>query len=222
MQPQALTQALVEGATAQGGRWLMPVTVAAVVPLASGKVRVEWGTGSDLFDRVVISAGLDSSPLIPASPPLLLDPPLVLEPVLGQGARLRLPLQGTPLPQPVMTGHDIHLVPLGAGEYGLGATVEFAPGREPGGGWIADGAQWDELWRRAIDLWPLLAEAEVLETWAGARPRPVGRSAPVIEGLRGGAIVVATGHYRNGVLLAPATAARAIDLLALPPLGDRI
>ncbi|MFO0108694.1 MAG: FAD-dependent oxidoreductase, partial [bacterium] len=41
----------------------------------------------------------------------------------------------------------------------------------------------------------------------GLRPRPEGRPAPVIDNLPGFTnVLLATGHYRNGVLLAPATA----------------
>ena len=43
--------------------------------------------------------------------------------------------------------------------------------------------------------------------WSGVRPRPQGQGAPVIKPLAGYEnVILATGHYRNGVLLAPATA----------------
>jgi glycine oxidase len=48
--------------------------------------------------------------------------------------------------------------------------------------------------------------------------RPVGRPAPVVERLVGYQnVIVATGHYRNGVLLAPATARMVQELLANTP-----
>jgi glycine oxidase len=55
----------------------------------------------------------------------------------------------------------------------------------------------------ATELCPELNEAEVLETWSGLRPgSPDGLPilGPVAEGL-----IMATGHYRNGILLAPIT-----------------
>jgi len=61
--------------------------------------------------------------------------------------------------------------------------------------------------QRAISFCPALAAGEILHTWSGLRPRPYGRAAPVIERLlERQQIVLATGHYRNGILLAPATA----------------
>ena len=50
-----------------------------------------------------------------------------------------------------------------------------------------------------------LAEARVVRQWQGLRCRPVGRPAPVLEQLEPGLLLV-SGHYRNGVLLAPASA----------------
>ena len=50
-----------------------------------------------------------------------------------------------------------------------------------------------------------LREADVIEQWSGLRARPVDRPAPLLEVLEPG-LILATGHYRNGVLLTPATA----------------
>ncbi|MEM6592536.1 MAG: FAD-dependent oxidoreductase, partial [Cyanobacteria bacterium P01_C01_bin.73] len=59
-----------------------------------------------------------------------------------------------------------------------------------------------------------LAEAEILSTWYGLRPRPQGQAAPIIQPLEGYCnAILATGHYRNGVLLAPATALKVCELL---------
>ncbi len=61
--------------------------------------------------------------------------------------------------------------------------------------------------QQAIALCPALAEASIVRTWSGLRPRPEGRPAPIIDRLPGFSnVLLATGHYRNGVLLAPATA----------------
>jgi glycine oxidase len=59
---------------------------------------------------------------------------------------------------------------------------------------------------------PELADAEIIETWAGLRPgTPDGL--PIIGKTTVEGLIVATGHYRNGVLLAPATAAVVRDLI---------
>ncbi|MGC1246051.1 MAG: FAD-dependent oxidoreductase, partial [Spirulinaceae cyanobacterium] len=54
---------------------------------------------------------------------------------------------------------------------------------------------------------PALAQARIVHTWSGNRPRPEGRPAPIVEELPAHPqVLLATAHYRNGVLLAPATA----------------
>ena len=59
-----------------------------------------------------------------------------------------------------------------------------------------------------------LAKGEIVRTWQGLRPRPNHRPAPVIDRVgKNQRILVATGHYRNGILLAPATARIIGDML---------
>ncbi len=114
------------------------------------------------------------------------------------------------LSHPVITCNDVHTVPLGQGEYWVGATVEFPIGTTV----LPTDASLADLKKQAIDYFPALAAAEILSTWSGLRPRPVGRPAPIIEKLPGYQnIIVATGHYRNGVLLAPATARMVREIL---------
>ena len=64
-------------------------------------------------------------------------------------------------------------------------------------------------------LVPALVSAPVLETWAGFRPAPAG-DLPAI-GRLGPGLWVASGHHRNGILLAPITA----ELLVAAMCGDR-
>ncbi len=144
-----------------------------------------------------------------------IDPQFQLIPVLGQGVQLRLesPL-GNPDFQPVITGDDVHIVPLEGGrggEYWVGATVEFPDAR---GEVVADESLLDRVIKRAIAFCPELAKATEVKRWSGLRPRPQGQSAPVIGFLPGfNNILLATGHYRNGILLAPATAILARQML---------
>jgi glycine oxidase len=63
----------------------------------------------------------------------------------------------------------------------------------------------DELAEQARIVLPALGNAAIAETWTGLRPRLVG-GLPVIAKARAD-LVVATGHFRNGILLAPITAA---------------
>jgi glycine/D-amino acid oxidase-like deaminating enzyme len=167
--------------------------------------RGEWESG-----RVGENTNILPAPSISPSPsPLDWGQILDIRPVLGQAIHLKLsqPL-GNPDFQPVITGNDVHIVPCGGGkqatEYWVGATVEFPPAR---GDVVAEPARLEQVMQQAIALCPALAEATVVRTWSGLRPRPEGRPAPIIGDLPGFSnVLLATGHYRNGVLLAPATA----------------
>ena len=190
--PTALTLALVDAASQQGASFRFDVEVQQL----SDSVGLHSSIGELQADWLVIAAGLGSMPIVPV-------PPLSLAPVLGQAMRVRMaePL-GNPEFQPVITGQDIHLVPLGAGDYWVGATVEFEPGES-----LPHPEPLETVWQGAIALWPQLATATRIASWSGLRPRPVNRPAPIVERLAGyHQVILATGHYRNGVLLAPATA----------------
>ena len=79
----------------------------------------------------------------------------------------------------------------------LGATPE--PGDQ------ARAAALDEMRLLGGEAPPWLREARVVRHWQGLRCRPIGQPAPVLAEPEPG-LLLATGHYRNGVLLAPATA----------------
>ena len=187
--PIALTLALVDAAAQNGVIFEFGVEVEGWAIAASGE-----------FDRLIVSAGLGSA-AVTASLNQLVD----IRPVLGQALHLRSknPL-GNPDFAPVITCDDVHIVPLANQEYWVGATVEFS---ENGGEIQANADMLEKVMAMAIALCPALAEAEIIKQWSGLRPRPEGRPAPIIETLPGNSrILIASGHYRNGVLLAPATA----------------
>ena len=62
-----------------------------------------------------------------------------------------------------------------------------------------------ELKQKAAALCPVLADAPVIESWAGVRPGTKDH-APLLGETRTPGLFVASGHYRNGILLAPITA----------------
>lgn len=142
------------------------------------------------------------------SPSSLAPFPIDIRPVLGQALHLKLshPLGDRDF-QPVITGNDVHIVPCNGvqpTEYWVGATVEFPTDT---GDLVAQSACIERVMEQAIALCPALSQATVLRTWSGLRPRPEGQPAPIIGHLPGFSnVLLATGHYRNGVLLAPATA----------------
>ena len=115
----------------------------------------------------------------------------------------------------VLRSHDVYLVPrlhgVHAGQCVIGATVEDA-----GFDRQVHASDLRVLLHRAAALLPELHSAEILDSWAGLRPAtadllPVlGRIARTGQSSN---LFVASGHYRNGILLAPATAAVMTDLL---------
>lgn len=203
--PTALTMALIDGARHNGVEFKFGVNVLGIVSPPSAISQrcdtIETTEGRIIVDHFIIAAGLGSSSLT-AQLKQFVD----IRPVLGQALQLRLrnPL-GNPDFQPIITGNDVHIVPVGNGDYWVGATVEFPPDNSdeiPSQPELLQG-----ILKQAIAFCPELATATTIRTWSGLRPRPEGRPAPIIERLPGFRnILLATGHYRNGILLAPATA----------------
>lgn len=215
--PQQLTLALVEAAQRRGvtTHWQSPVL--GLKTQSGACTQLQLPDENLDVDVVVISAGLDSADLSQIG-----AEPLPMIPVLGQALELELeqPL-GLEQFQPVINGHDVHIVPLGENRYWLGATVEFPSGGEavelPLEVELAPEAEQLEQMRQvATDYCPALIKARIVRHWSGLRPRPQGQGAPVIKPLEGFEnIILATGHYRNGVLLAPATALTVANLLGI-------
>lgn len=198
--PTALTLALVDAAKINGVNFEFGVEVQAITDLDSQVCQIQTSSSKLEFDWIIIAAGLGSSALT-ASLNQLVD----IRPVLGQALHFRLqnPLGNSDF-TPVITCDDVHIVHLGNQEYWVGATVEFS---ENGGEIQANADMLDEVMKKAIALFPALAAATILRKWSGLRPRPEKRPAPIIDRLPGASnILIASGHYRNGVLLAPATA----------------
>ena len=186
--PTALTQALVVAAAKKGVTFQFDTTVVGVEPRDRSSQpseaalqqcqQVHTTNGSLAMDWLVIAAGLGSTPLTAA-----LQQPIDIRPVLGQAIHVRLPKPlGKSQLQPVITGEDVHLVPLGQGDYWIGATVEFpVEGSLP----TASLAALDQVMAQAIALCPELKSSTVIRSWSGLRPRPEGRPAPIVERLAG-------------------------------------
>jgi glycine oxidase len=202
LDPMALTQALIQGAIQQGGQFHFNTAISNFrTETSDGQQRVtHLCTAQETIsvDWVVVSAGLGSELLTQA-----LAQPIQIRPVLGQALHLRCP-KAMRSDSPVINGEDMHLVPLSEDELWVGATVEFPDGAP----YVeANPAELEQLMEGAIALLPSLANAKILRTWQGLRPRPEERAAPVIGLLPGYQnVLIASGHYRNGVLLAPITA----------------
>lgn len=149
---------------------------------------------------VVVAAGAWSGDLLAG-----LGAPVPVAPVKGQMLLFEAP--------PGLIGHvvlrkDRYAIPRRDGHILFGSTVEQA-----GFDKTPDPAIGDRLRADAVDLIPALAQARLAAHWAGLRPGspagvPVIAPHPVIAGLW-----VNAGHFRNGVLLAPAAAELLADLL---------
>ena len=107
-----------------------------------------------------------------------------------------------------MHGFSVYLVPRTTGELVIGATQE-----ELGADTLVTaGGVW-ELLRDARTLVPGITEFELAEAVAGLRPGTPD-NAPILGPARLPGLVLATGHFRSGVLLAPVTADIITDYLA--------
>jgi glycine oxidase len=157
---------------------------------------------------VVLSAGCRSGEIqgIPDAlrPPVRPVKGLTLRLAAGASPRLRRTVRG------LVHGRSCYLVPRRDGTLVVGATVE-----EKGFDLTVQAGAVAELLDSARRIAPVVDEYELLETTTGLRPGSpdngplVGRTG--VEGL-----LVATGHFRHGILLAPLTAERILELLPGP------
>jgi len=112
----------------------------------------------------------------------------------------------------VLRTPDIYLVPRGDGRIVIGATVEDA-----GFDKQMNEAAIGRLLDQAAEIWPTVRQARVVESWAGLRPATADEL-PVIDTC-GERCWVATGHFRNGILLAPGTARVLREMILGKPLS---
>jgi glycine oxidase len=194
--PRRLLNALLAACRAAGVRFV--AAAAAGVSSSGGRaVGIELADGTRLAaGRVVLAAGAHTGQLrgLPAGP---LDS---LRPVKGQILRLRGPALLGRTVRGLVRGASVYLVPRADGEVVVGATVEeqgFDTAVTAGAGY--------ELLRDALELVPALSELELTEISAGLRPGTPDNG-PLLGPAYLDDLVLATGHYRNGVLLTPITA----------------
>jgi glycine oxidase len=144
---------------------------------------------------VIVAAGAWAS-----QPGLLPDGVrLPVRPLRGQALALRTSAAAPPL-RHVLWTEQIHMAAKADGHVVVGATVEeagFDPSATAGGVYaLLDGA------RRAL---PSVEDMPIEAVWSGFRPTS-DDDAPIIGSCGVPGLLLALGHHRNGVLLAPATA----------------
>ena len=129
-----------------------------------------------------------------------------VRPVKGQILTLRGPA-AEPVCERIVASERVYVVPRPDGRLIVGATVE-----ERGFDTTVTAGGVHELLREAYRLLPEIAELELLEVAAGLRPATPDNMPLIGPGALDG-LVLATGHYRNGILLAPLTAERVAETL---------
>lgn len=164
--------------------------------------------------QVVLAAGSLSGRL--AGVPDAVLPPV--RPVKGQVLRLTVPKPYAPFlsrtVRAVVRGSHVYLVPRENGELVVGATSEEL-------GWdttVTAGGVY-ELLRDAHELVPGITELPLTETRAGLRPGSPD-NAPLLGPTELDGLLLATGHYRNGVLLTPITGDAMAQVLTTGELPD--
>lgn len=191
---RALGRALWAAAAAAGVTFRLGAGVRAVERLAgrAGGVRLEDGArlaaGAVVLAAGCWSGGVDGLPA-----------PLPVFPVRGQ--MVAAGAVPPPIQRVVASPGQAYLVPRAQGRVVVGSTMEHA-----GFHAVATVGGSAGLMAAAARIVPALAAAALVETWAGLRPGtpdglPILGEDPALPGL-----FYATGHFRNGILLAPITA----------------
>jgi glycine oxidase len=109
--------------------------------------------------------------------------------------------------QHVLRTPDVYIVPRSSGRILIGATVE-----DVGFDKLVDPSAIHQLLNAAAKYIPALASAPVTHSWAGLRPGTPD-DLPILGPTDIPRVFVATGHFRNGILLAPITAQIMADLV---------
>ena len=107
----------------------------------------------------------------------------------------------------VIRSHEVYLVPRKDGRVIIGATVE-----DCGFSKTIESSKIQQLHQTAANLVPSIAEAKILDAWAGLRPGSPD-DLPIMGAGHLPGTYVATGHFRNGILLAPITAVLLAELI---------
>jgi glycine oxidase len=199
--PSAVLRALDAALEREGGELVTGVEVESIELAGERAVGVRTPSGAVAAESVVVASGCRALPELEGS----LQPPV--RPVKGQLLELRA-RTGAALPASrVVRTPRCYLVTRGDGRVVLGATVEE---RGFDTTVTADGVY--RLLEAAWEVLPDVGELELVAGRAGLRPGTPD-NAPAIG--RGGVegLLWATGHYRNGVLLAPLTALAIAELL---------
>jgi thiazole synthase len=196
---RALAQALRLAAQELGVKLQEGVEVQAIEQQNRLIREVRTSTGSLQANHYILATGAWSNQLLP----------IPIQPKKGQMLSLQAPENLKPLPlQRVLFGSEIYIVPRRDGRIVIGATSEdvgFLPHNTPKG--------IHNLLAAAMRLYPQLQDWQIQETWWGFRPTTPDEL-PILGNSPCDNLTLATGHYRNGILLAPVTAVLLADFIS--------
>ncbi|MBD2252963.1 glycine oxidase ThiO [Nostoc parmelioides] len=195
---QALARVLWTAAESLGVELKDGITVEGLLQQQGQVVGVQTNTGIIRAEHYVLATGAWANELLP----------LPVTPRKGQMLRVRVPESVPELPlKRVLFGENIYIVPRRDRSIIIGATSEdvgFTPHNTPIG--------IQTLLQGAIRLYPQLQNYPIQEFWWGFRPATPDEL-PILGTSHCPNLTLATGHYRNGILLAPITAALIADLI---------
>lgn len=189
-----LAKALLGAARSLSIKILEGTTVYQIVRDSDRVTHLDTSAGKLQSDRYVLATGAWTRSLLP----------LPIKPIKGQ--MLSVFDRDRKL-QRVIYAPNCYIVPRQDGTIVIGATVEdvgFDQGNNAAG--IA------QLLNRAIAVYPAIANMPITETWWGFRPHAP-HEIPILGSSDYENLILATGHYRNGILFAPITAKLIAELI---------
>lgn len=196
---ERLVMALHRAAAARGVTFHFGTPVTSVEATANRVTAVVAGGERYAVGRLVIAAGVGSRAI-----GALLRSRVPVRPDKGEMLALRT---SAPITR-TLVWNDGYVVPRSNGDVLIGSTSA----RGEAGKAVTEKAQ-TLLLRRATRMVPALVDATLLRSWAGVRPCSELRR-PIIGPARGFAnVILATGHHRGGILLAPITAQLVTELM---------
>jgi glycine oxidase len=193
-------EALKTAYLAAGGRLCEGAEVTAIVTAAGRATGVMVGAAEIAeeiaAEAVVLAAGAWSRNI--AGLPDAVRPPV--RPLKGQMLALQMPLGAALIDHVVWGPRTIYMVPRNDGRLVIGTTVE-----EMGFDTELTAGGMFHILRYAYEILPGIYDLPLVESWAGLRPTSRD-DAPILGPSALDGLVIATGHHRNGILLAPMTA----------------
>lgn len=196
---RALAQALWVAADRLGVNICEAVAVEAIEGQERRLSAIKTSAGDRCAEHYILATGAWSNQLLP----------IPVSPKKGQMLSVKAPFPQAL--QRVLFGEEIYIVPRQDGRIVIGATSEevgFTPENTPAG--------IKALLTAATRLYPQLENFPLQELWWGFRPTTPDEM-PILGASLYENLTLATGHYRNGILLAPMTAKLVADLICQQP-----